>query len=130
MGEGPADRDDSFGSRIAITYNIIVVGAPSEYLPTADSGKAYTIDLSLGIKENDVNALKIYPNPTNGELFITENMLADLNKVEVYQIDGKLVSEIKPFQNTLSLNEFQKGLYLLKFIYSDNTSFTRKIVKN
>ena len=129
-GNGPINQDDSFGFQIAISDDTVVISALIEYLPSADGGRLYTTDVTLGLNESNLANSNVYPNPTNGELFLSENMLNDLKTVQVFQIDGKLVSEVQPSQNSVSLNNLQSGLYLLKFIYNNNTYLTKKVIKN
>lgn len=70
-GQGPTDRDDFFGTQMAITDDIVVLGAPYEYLPTAEGGRGYAVDLALGVNENSMNTIELYPNPTDNEIQLT-----------------------------------------------------------
>lgn len=128
-GQGQVDRDDSFGTQIAISDDIVVLGAPNEFLPTAEGGRAYTFDLALGIKENTLNDLKIYPNPTSGIVNLANDFVDDISSVTVYQYDGKLVKSIESNFDSISLSEFQNGVYRLKFTMNNGTSTIKKIIK-
>jgi hypothetical protein len=129
-GEGESNRDDSFGATMAITDDIAVLGAPREYLPNSDGGRAYITDVALGINENTFKDLKIYPNPTSGTVHLTDDLVNNVSSISIYQCDGKLIKNIESNFNSISLNEFQNGLYLLKFTMTDGTSTTKKIVKD
>jgi hypothetical protein len=127
-GEGPSNRDDAFGSRIAISDDIVVIGAPAEYLPSADGGKAYTFDVALGIDQSILNKMTVYPNPTTDKIYLSQNS-DDITLIDVYQYDGKLVKSIKSNFDSMSLSELQSGIYLLKLTMNNGSSATRKIVK-
>jgi len=128
-GQGPINMDDSFGTRIAISDDIVVIGAPNEYLPNADGGRAYTFDIALGVNENTFDDLKIYPNPTSGIVHLTTDLADNVSSITIYQCDGKLIKNIESNFDSISLSEFQQGVYLLKFTMNNGSSTTKKIVK-
>lgn len=127
-GNGNPTQDDYFGSAIAISNDIVAIGAHNENygFPT---GKVYTFDIALGVDENAINEIALYPNPTTGNVFLSQNTVNEINSVEIYQLDGKLISVSKQFLDSISLSEFQSGVYLLKFNMENGSSFTKKIVK-
>lgn len=127
-GNGNPSQDDYFGSRIAITNDLVVIGANNENygLPT---GKVYFVETALGIDENAINEIALYPNPTTGNVFLSQNTINEIDSVEIYQLDGKLISIKNQFLDAISLSEFQNGIYLLKFNRINGSSFTKKIVK-
>lgn len=77
--------------------------------------------------ESITNLLKVYPNPTNGELFIVfENN--KLLKVELYSIQGQMIfsnNNINAFKHSLNLEKYSNGLYVVKIVF-DNQSVTYK----
>lgn len=127
-GQGEIDRDDWFGMQIAISDDFIVIGAPSEFFGAA-GGRAYTFDVALGVNENTFNDLKIYPNPTSGIVHLTDDFVDNVSSVTIYQYDGKLIKTIDSNFDSISLIEFQNGIYLLKFSMNNGTSTAKKIVK-
>ncbi|MGL2963524.1 T9SS type A sorting domain-containing protein [Flavobacterium sp. RSB2_4_14] len=128
-GNGNIGNDDYFGSRIAITDNLVLIGAPNENYPLP-IGKAYTFDTTLGIDENTLNEFKLYPNPTNDKVFLSNNLVNEIRFIDIYQFDGKLIKQVKSNSNSISLKELSNGIYLLKITKNNGVSFTRKIVKN
>jgi hypothetical protein len=128
-GNGNFGNDDSFGSNISISDQIVVIGASREGNGIG-YGNAYTFDTTLGIDENIMNEFKLYPNPTTDKVFLSDNFANEISCIDVYQFDGKLIKNIKANSNYISLKDFTKGVYLLKITKSNGTSFTRKIVKN
>lgn len=127
-GQGEIDRDDWFGMEIAISDDFVVIGAPSEFFGAA-GGRAYTFDLALGVDENTFNDLKIYPNPTSDSIHLTGDYAVNIRSVAVYQCDGKLIRNIESSFDSISMDQFQSGIYLFKFTMNNGTSTTRKIVK-
>ncbi len=129
-GQGQTDRDDSFGTQMAITDDIVVIGAPNEFLPNADGGRAYAFDVALGVNENTFNDLKIYPNPTSGIIHLATDLAENVSSIAIYQCDGKLIKSVESNFDSISLSEFQHGIYLLKFTMNNGAFVTRKIVKD
>ena len=70
----------------------------------------------LGINSNKLdNYLQVYPNPNNG-IFTIETGSNEIDKIELYNLSGKLVRSIDVNQETmlLDLSELNKGIYFLK----------------
>ena len=127
-GQGESNRDDWFGMQMAISDDFVVIGAPSEFAAAA-GGRAYTFDLALGVNESTFNNLKIFPNPTSDVVHLTTDFVDSISSVDIYQYDGKLIKSIESNFDSISLGEFQNGIYLLKFTMNKGTSTTKKIVK-
>lgn len=85
---------------------------------------------SVSIQENNTNNLHFYPNPVNEELHF-ENYNSNKVILSIYDLTGKLIytftSSEKNF--TVSLNNFRKGLYILKQETNGNIA-TSKLLKN
>lgn len=79
---------------------------------------------SLGIEDNSELQFRVYPNPTEGRVFIKGNNTPI--EVEVFSIDGKLLSQFNAVENFIDL-DISSGLYLLK-LTSNNRSVVKKIV--
>jgi len=77
----------------------------------------------LNIEEFEKNAVRIYPNPTSGLIYIDA---ADVTKVQVFDISGKIIKEIK---NTaqIDVSGIAQGIYLLKLFVNEGT-VTHKII--
>ncbi|QRM89894.1 T9SS type A sorting domain-containing protein [Lacinutrix sp. WUR7] len=76
-----------------------------------------------------VDAIKMYPNPSNGN---TITIVAKENlSVEVYDVLGKRIKmqNITPSQNKLNISGLSKGLYLVRF-NSATGSTTKKLIKS
>lgn len=94
----------------------------------------YSGNCSLGIKEDELNAgIKLYPNPTKGDLFISNDGTINLEKVVVYDVSGRLITQ-QDISNTsrlktISLNNASKGVYFVT-IHSDIANITKKVIIN
>ena len=86
---------------------------------------------ALGIEEDKLNeGIRVYPNPSKGDLFISNNGNINLEKVVVFDVSGRLIAQ-QDISNTnglktIQLNNVSNGLYFVN-IYSDTTFITKKI---
>jgi hypothetical protein len=78
--------------------------------------------------------VKIFPNPTNGQITISNIQDASLKTIEVYNILGSLVNSIyvEDELNTINLNleTLRKGIYLLKLNSYNGSTKTQKLIIN
>ena len=93
-----------------------------EYIWGTNVGDAW--DQSLSVYEDDFSEVLVYPNPTNGRLYVYG--FNDKPNAEVYSIDGKLLKHYKSIDNYIDL-DLAPGLYLMKFT-SNNRSMIKKII--
>ena len=78
----------------------------------------------------NTDVIKIYPNPTSGELRI-ENGELRISSVEVYDVYGrKLQSKIVNLQSkiVIEISNLNSGIYFIK-ITSETNEIVKKIVK-
>ncbi len=106
------------GDEDAQTDNTIVF----KKIPVADLMPVGVEKLTKSLKIN------VYPNPTSGELNVSNVKDAQIN---IYNILGGLVYSSKASGNTHSLNtkNFSAGTYLLKVVSPEGTATERFIVK-
>ena len=69
----------------------------------------------------------IYPNPVNDAFTVSINT----KKIEIYSVTGQLVkSFINKFSDeSLSISDLQKGVYLVKIIDNNDNQATKKLIK-
>ncbi len=79
---------------------------------------------SLTIDEDEELKVTVYPNPTNGRVYIS-GLNIETN-IEVFSIEGKLLKTYKLVEDYIDL-DLASGLYMLKLI-SDNQSEIKKII--
>lgn len=71
-------------------------------------------------------ALKIVPNPTNGQFFVTLGS-NHIDKIEVYNSLGEKVTEINNAQ-TVNLSNYSPGIYFVR-VFSGNKVYSSKALK-
>ncbi|MCK5857216.1 MAG: T9SS type A sorting domain-containing protein [Bacteroidales bacterium] len=77
--------------------------------------------------ENDNKAFLIYPNPSTGN--ITLKSKYKMSSIEIYDLNGRLLLSklVEGMEATLSLEDFPKGVYLIRAI-GPKISYMRKII--
>ncbi len=95
-----------------------------QLITTSDNGCSDTITqtvfVTVGIDEEKELQLSMYPNPSNGNLFI--NNVQNKNvKVAIMEMTGKLVhsAQVEMGQNTIGIAHLAPGHYLVKFSTSN-----------
>ncbi|MCL2245686.1 MAG: C25 family cysteine peptidase [Lentimicrobiaceae bacterium] len=86
----------------------------------------------VGLNENDkTSACTVYPNPTNGELRITNHEFG-ITDVEIFDIYGKQLSSHhfipQASHHLINISHFQAGIYFLKIITEKGIE-VQKIIK-
>lgn len=84
-----------------------------------------TWDQSLSIDDNERSKISVYPNPTNGRLYISG--LHNVDRVEVFSVEGKRLMYFNTVTNYIDI-DIASGLYLVKLI-SNNHSVIKKVIK-
>lgn len=93
-----------------------------EYIWGNNVGESWSNPLS--VDENLALDINVYPNPTNGKVYITG--VNESLKCDVYSIDGRLIKQIHTMDNYIDL-ELTSGLYILKLM-SDEKAVMKKII--
>ena len=78
---------------------------------------------------NPLEDLLVYPNPTNGQVFIQEKFAGQLAQanIQVFDMSGRTVHQQVGYQNALDLQSVQQGIYLLR-IETDSGLFTQRLI--
>jgi hypothetical protein len=129
--------DEDFDNELYNSYLEIVTEPGVEYLLMVDGYVAlgyvaigtFCLEVTLletvGVTDLANTDLKVYPNPTNGEVQLPQ--LA-MERVEVYNATGQLILNRTTVESTIDLAAQPAGLYLLK-IYADGVVYSAKVVK-
>ena len=87
---------------------------------------------TLALSEAELqDSIKLYPNPSNGDVFITNQNFIDLISVEIYDINGRYImnSPLNAYRlNTIKLSHLSYGMYFVKIITS-NGSITKRLIR-
>lgn len=78
-------------------------------------------------------AIRVYPNPTKGQLNIAINNYSGKLNIQVFDLNGRKVynQEVNDFnaESAINLSNLQSGMYLIK-VNGDNLNYTQKIILN
>ncbi|WP_055437604.1 endonuclease [Lacinutrix algicola] len=127
--------DDNTTSTTTTISNINIIGNVTIVLENLSSSNRVRIDdlswtcyPSLSVEEFSLNAIKIYPNPTKGNLLNID--VKENTRFEIYSILGKKVLEgnVTPTNKQVSVSRLNKGVYILK-LETPNGSISKKLVK-
>ncbi|EGV43660.1 T9SS type A sorting domain-containing protein [Bizionia argentinensis JUB59] len=80
----------------------------------------------LSMEKNTIDSVSVYPNPTNGRIFIKG--LNNNAKVTVYAVDGRVLYIETLYNSYLDLN-LSRGVYLLQITSEDKTTIKKIMVK-
>lgn len=102
-----------------------------------DDSSVVTIDLidCTSLTENDMdNFVSIYPNPTTGIVFINNHGIDDDFTIEVMDVNGKMLNNIKIDMNKgevyeLNMNTAVKGVYFIRIKTSTGIGQHKVIVQ-
>ncbi len=81
------------------------------------------LPVSINAEQNNISDIAVYPNPTNGELTITNVKNAD---VTVYNLVGEVVASYNNVFSKVDISELSNGSYIIKIV-DDNNTTTKKI---
>ena len=84
----------------------------------------------VGVSEKPtVQHIKVYPNPTTGDVYLQETVAGQLRNahISVFDLSGRTVFTSNGYNNKLSLAHLTAGTYLLRIDATDGT-FTERLV--
>lgn len=89
------------------------------------------VDQTLSVNSYSTNEILVYPNPTNGYLFINKLLTNTLNvSYQIYETHGKLVSEgVLKEKKEIDLSKLSKGFYMLRLLINGKIYKNSKILK-
>ena len=79
---------------------------------------------SLSIENELINELKVFPNPSNKHISISN--ITGKFKFEIYTLNGVIVKQGN--YNDIHISELENGIYIIKII-SDNKIISKRIIK-
>lgn len=82
----------------------------------------------VGINSSGSNkSLCIYPNPSNSTIYISSNKSIEIEKVQVFNQNGKIVLNKKNWKTGIDISGLKKGVYIVEAV-SDKQKFRNKII--
>ncbi len=91
---------------------------------TVDTSIISILVLFTGVNTENKTLVSIYPNPSNGEVFIKNINFNKKNSVKIYDVYGKYLAEKFIYENSFSISEYSEGVY---FVHFENQIF--RIIK-
>ncbi len=107
------------------TYQVCLVASNSNGSDTV----CQSVNVVSGIADLNEQFFEIVPNPSNGIFTVKSDRLIN-GKILVMDLSGKVILEDEineTSSKSLNLQEYRKGIYLIKVI-EENTGYTRKII--
>ena len=84
-------------------------------------------NFSLSVEKNNLNNIRIYPNPVNETLYIKLAKNEKTQQIKVYGITGKLIKTVESVDN-IDFRLFSPGLYFIE-VKTSKEIYTLKVVK-
>lgn len=82
-----------------------------------------------GISQNEMNDFfYVYPNPSKEMLHINYSNIEDEGKIEIYNLEGKIIYTQSNLSNIISTSQLNEGIYMIT-ISTQNKKHTSKFVK-
>lgn len=77
---------------------------------------------------NDENAGGLYPNPASDWLHISPTLAKEMETITICDIQGKLIKILPGHLSTISTEELQSGMYIVKWVNKKGLTHFRKIM--
>ena len=90
-----------------------------------DSLETLHLVVNLGIDDSDLDNMKLYPNPTRGDVNIEG---VEVKKVEVLDMVGRTVATFEG-SNHIDITDLPSGTYTLAITTMDDRLVTRRVAK-
>jgi len=84
-------------------------------------------ELNIGISEDYNNEIEVYPNPTTGQLKITNENEIELKEIIIFNQIGQKVFNKSVIPRIIDLSSFYQGIYVIEFI-TENSLIRKKII--
>ena len=85
-----------------------------------------TVNVTVGVEENTMNEVKVYPNPTKGELNIE---CKGMQEIIVFMPNGQTMEKfvVSGDSYVLNMNEYKSGVYYVKVISESGINLIKSI---
>lgn len=126
-------QDPAPGTLLPDGVYTITMTAEDEYGNIGTCTFELTVESILGVDDNGLSdGIAIFPNPTDSEVTISNATGIQLEKVAIYDVNGRLISTIDlsdmQQEKTIDVSQLATGVYMLQ-IQSENESTVKRLVK-
>jgi len=85
---------------------------------------------TTSIEDEDLGTISIYPNPTNGMLFVSLENTDKFNEIEIKDVQGRIIAKttIINSQTSFDLSQVPSGMYFVQLI-ADEQVKSMKVIK-
>jgi hypothetical protein len=100
-------------------------------IPTLPVTRNFTTALNVGVTVLPSTDVKIYPNPANNMLYISN--ISGISKVEIYSVVGNLVKSIEDFPNSrgqagINVSDLPAGMYIIRINGTPKNTTSRFVI--
>ncbi len=124
-------EDGYFYIVMEMSYSITQDG--SGYVLTTSTallGNAVFKSYPLSASAFQKNEFQLYPNPTKDKLFLSTTSSAENLKIKIYNIEGKLLSNLNlENQTSLDVSNLESGIYFLNIEDENGNKAIKKFIK-
>ncbi|MBN2523600.1 MAG: T9SS type A sorting domain-containing protein [Bacteroidales bacterium] len=113
IDEAPSLICDANASSVPGTYDIVAYGGEDNKYEFNYVEGTLTVTEPNAFKHQNVETIKVYPNPVKDFVYI-EGIVSKDYSVRIVDISGRIILERKIENNTIDLSSLQRGIYLLK----------------
>ena len=106
------------------TYHIMVEGFSSNV-----GDFTLSVSSTLGVEDNEIEDLRIYPNPVVGNYVTIATSMTGDKFVEVFDLNGRKVISTTLFNDDLDVTNLVSGFYTTRVTIAGKTSVSKLIVK-
>lgn len=121
---------DSLVSGNAYAVYVQAVCDAANNVKSVVKSKGVTIYNTVGLNVTETTEVKVYPNPTTGELTIEVGQLNE-TAVSIMDMTGKLVysSDLNQLTTTVNMRDFTSGVYIVNVKDANNAQSIRVVKK-
>lgn len=119
-------NQESFAFDVSLKVKAVYPECESEFA-LAHNGDDFIRISNVSVDENPLSNVKLYPNPTSGQLSIEAE---EMTFVSVYDLVGQCVMQMSAEngQATLDMSQLRNGVYFIK-VNTGNGSAVQRVVK-
>ncbi|MGB5983398.1 MAG: T9SS type A sorting domain-containing protein [Nonlabens sp.] len=117
---------DSGFEFVEYTGDVTSSNATESIVMDADKIVTATFDVTAGLVDEQIQKLRIFPNPTNGEVHVETK--AQIKRIDIYSLTGRKLETFRSGQ--FSIENLPTGMYLVSVIDADHNVYSERLIKN